>query len=345
MSEFVVGEWRVARMGVLRIREVGSDTLRLETQAGMKASMPLEAARTSLRRPVDRDTAEHTLALLCSAEGDLDRRTFYARRTESLRAHARGSYLDRVTALRRLYRSPYALSWAEKVVVFSLEEELLQEIALVLGIPASGIVERIRAVHPSFGAAAPERPWEPPPWHVGEVPSALAHLEVVGRFVVRTGRIVVGDPYTLRARDEGIVGPHDARGCVSLSARNGTWWAATARDPASGREATLVVVHESLLATLDDTMRRAEHVANLMVDEAQMAVVDAALRDESAMEDAISFRPALEGILLDAGCHVHTGFGDGVYPLLVAAEGSQTGLVAVSFIDRDEEDEDGAPPR
>jgi hypothetical protein len=283
-----------------------------------------------VRPLISREEAARRVALLEETTPFRDERPSKQRAVELHRTMARGSDTERLELLRMKYASVFA---DDALAANRLEEDVLPELALVLGIDERLLARQLHAKHAILGAfakTAKRRPAEkeptPPkdPWRV------KGHA-YVGVFTVSGDRLIGGDPiYVTTKHDEPA---QEVTQNVGIDALPGTWRCYLELDPKDPSEVTMsfIAVHDSAKKELAGGRRKARTVAKLWVDSGQMAVVDAAIRDDASYDDARLFGADDHGIIGGRGCKVLSGGGDGTYTTRVIERDGKAVYVHVDF--------------
>ncbi|MCB9577002.1 MAG: CarD family transcriptional regulator [Polyangiaceae bacterium] len=341
-SKFAEGDRVVAdphglgRIGPTRV-DKGETYVAVKLDVGKTLFLPAAKLDESVRALMSKAEAERLLSELRAPPEPLDARRLDERVVDAKRALVKGSAPERARALRALYGSKYRLSRAEQRLVAMFEMALLAEIAEVVGVPAERLGRELHAAYPAFAEAAPSRPEEPPP-AAPKPPIVVPGYEYLGAFQLEGERLAIGDPpYTRSRNDPAKTTVAGARRNTLVSAKKGRWHGFI-HPGAEGRPGALFAVHEERLKTFVRDAAKLRPIAQLRVDGGQMAVVDAAVRDDESYQDAMSFRMSSNGLVRDRGCMSESGFGDGVYVASALTEGGVALIVGVDFA------AEGVPP-
>ena len=339
-AELVPGA-RVVVAGVGLMQVVGPHEF--EGKPGVKFSnersgtgflIDVEGAKdpTVVRAVISKAEAERRLARLEDTTPVTDVRSAKERYVEFSRTMARGTDLQKIGLLRAQYASTFSAG-PRNMNIYYLEEAVLPELAYVLGTTQEQLVEKLHAVHAEHGAFAktakvrpPEAEPVPPtdPW-------GIKGHEYVGTFTLRGDSLIAGDPiYVTSKHDEP---PQDVTKNVHIPALAGRWLCYLELDPEDPSDVTMsfIAIHDSARDLFDGARRKATSVAKLWVDSGQMAVVDAAIRDDAAYEDARLFGADDHGVIGGRGCEVSSGAGDGTYTTRVLARDGKAIYIHVDF--------------
>ncbi len=325
----------VQRQGLFRVvgttEHKGRAHLELE---GESATILLDTDRAlgSMRALISREEADRRLELLRDATIAIDERPWRKRYIELARTRARGTEDEILGMLRRFYASPFQPGFLEKQAICELEQLMLPEIALVRGRTTAQVVEELHAAHAkhgTFGPTARTRPPEPAPQPPAKDPWKLRGLEYIGQFTLTSDRMVVGDPgYTRSHHDES---DGEVRKSYLIDAVRGNWYAYVELDSDGDQVCAFLAIHETAVAKLKKLRKQADPVGKLWVDSGQMSVLDAAIRDDNAYDDALFFGADDNGIIGDRGAMTAAFGGDGTFGVRACRENGLAALMIVEF--------------
>jgi hypothetical protein len=219
-----------------------------------------------------------------------------------------------VTALHRLYRTGYALTFGERKLIETFERVVVGELAHVLGKNVVAMVAELRAGQPAFAASSPTRPPDPV---VDEPtpPVVLKHHTYLGKISSPSGNIVVGEA-SAPANDTFL-----ARGNPGV-------WHVYVKDAGEDDGGALVLIHADALGQQDRLHKALVTIANLNVEGWTMAMISAEVRDDAKFQEAMIF--PVSPIVQGSGCVVGTG-GDGVHRVRGAKLADRFALLVVDF--------------
>ena len=301
---------------------------------GMGYATNLDSAKNPkvVRAVISKAEAERRFALLEDTTPVTDTRSAKERYVERTRTVARGTDMQTLALLRAEYASTFATG-ARNMVIYHLEEEVLPELAYMLGISKDKLVEKLHAVHAERGTyakTAKPRPPEPDPV-LPKDPLGIKGHEYVGTFTLEGDSLIAGDPiYVTSKHDEP---PQDVTKNARIPATAGHWLCYLELDPKDPDDVTIsfIAIHDSAAKQFDVARRKAEFVAKLWVDSGQMSVVDAQIRDDAAYDDARLFGADDLGVIGGRGCKVTSGAGDGTYTTRVISRDSKAIYIHVDF--------------
>jgi len=285
-----------------------------------------------VRAVISKREAERRLALLEDTTPVTDTRPAKDRYVELTRTLARGTDLQKLALLRAAYASTFAAR-PRSMEIYYLEEEVLPELAHVLGIAQDKLAEKLHAVHAqrgTYSSAAKPRPAEPDPVPPKD-PWGITGHAYVGTFTLDGDSLIAGDPVYVTSKDD--ESPQDVTKNVRISATAGRWLCYLELDPADPNDVTLsfIAIHDSARKQFVGARRKAAAVAKLWVDSGRMAVVDTAIRDDATYDDARLFGADDLGVIRGRGCVVSSGAGDGTYTTRVIARDGKAIYIHVDF--------------
>jgi hypothetical protein len=304
------------------------------SHTGMGYAIDLVSAKDPaiVRAVISKAEAERRLALLEDTTPVTDTRSAKERYVERTRTVARGTDLQQLALLRAAYASTFAAG-ARNMDIYYLEEQVLPELAFVLGTDQDKLVEKLHAVHAkrgTYAATAKPRPAEPDPVPPKD-PWGIKGHAYVGTFTLQGDSLIFGDPiYVTSKHDEP---PQDVTKNAHVPATAGRWLCYLELDPEDPQDVTVsfIAIHESARQQFAGARRKAVSVAKLWVDSGQMSVVDAAIRDDAAYDDARLFGADDLGVIAGRGCKVTSGGGDGTYTTRVLSRDGKAIYVHVDF--------------
>jgi hypothetical protein len=333
----------VVGFGVMNVRGPqeyeGHTRLRFSNEStGEVVLVELEKARdpTVVRALISKAEAERRLALLLDTTPNPDTRTAKERAVEQHRTLVRGTDEQMLTLLHRAYVSPFVSAPGE---IDMLEEQVLPEIAHVLGMPSRipgrpspELVAKLHAAHAEHGTFAKSALPHPsePPLAAPKDPWVLAGHHYVGTFTLEGDALVAGDPvYVTSKHDEP---GKDVTKNLRLAATAGRWLCYSELDSdGKGDDLSFIAVHESAQKDFDGARKKATLAAKLWVDSGEMSIIDSAVRDDVAYDDARLFGGDDFGVIRGRGCKVRSGAGDGTYTTRVLARDGKAIYVHVDF--------------
>ena len=118
--------------------------------SGMRAFIPADNADSSLRPLSSKEEALADLEILRSTGVEPDDRIHRTRQDERAKTMRSGSRVEITQLLRRLYAAKAPVSGADGVAIRALEDLVLEEISLVLGIPRAELENEMRDRYPVF---------------------------------------------------------------------------------------------------------------------------------------------------------------------------------------------------
>lgn len=118
--------------------------------SGMRAYIPVDNAATTLRRLCSRSEAESGLEALRAGAVEPDARRHREKIEGRERTMRLGTRADLTQLLRQLYAAKAPVSGADGLAIRTLEDIVLEEISLVLGIPRAGLEIEMRERYPVF---------------------------------------------------------------------------------------------------------------------------------------------------------------------------------------------------
>jgi hypothetical protein len=335
----------VIGLGVMKVRGPqdykGQPGVRFSNEStGEGVLVDLEKAKdpTVVRALISKVEAERRLALLLDTTPDPDTSTAKERAVERRRTLVRGTDEQKLTLLRRAYVAPFASAPGE---IEMLEEQVLPEIGHVLGMPSRipgrpspELVAKLHAAHAehgTFAKSALPRPSETP-LAAPKDPWARAGHHYVGTFTLEGDALIAGDPvYVTSKHDEP---GKDVTKNIRIAATPGRWLCYSELDSdadGTGDDLSFIAVHESAQKDFDGARKKATLAARLWVDSGEMSVIDSAVRDDVAYDDARLFGADDLGIIRGRGCKVRSGSGDGTYTTRVLARDGKAIYVHVDF--------------
>lgn len=125
-----------------------SECFALDLPSGVRAFIPVERATTMLRPLSSKQEAESDLEVLRSEGVEADTRLYRARQEERERILRTGSREEITTLLRRLYAKKTPASDADARAIRALEDLVLSEIAVVLGVGRDELEMEMRNRYP-----------------------------------------------------------------------------------------------------------------------------------------------------------------------------------------------------
>jgi hypothetical protein len=326
-------------MGLLEVtgmRQEGGHLMLAFTDRATGDGMMVDSERALdpavARAPVSRAEAERRLALLENTTPVTDSRSNKERFVEHARTLARGTDEQLLALLRAEYASTFAAG-SYNSAIRGLERRLVPELAHVLGVEVEALTDKLHATHAVRGAyakTATPRPPDPPSTPP-EDPWALDGHDYVGAFTLQGDRLAAGDPVYLGSHHDEP--PQDVTKNVGIPAAAGRWHCYVELDPEQPDDITLslIAIHDDARRAFAGARRKAVRAAALWVDSGQIAVVDAAIRDDAAYDDARLFGADDGGIIGGRGCMVQSGAGDGTYTTRVLARDGAAIYVHVDF--------------
>jgi hypothetical protein len=287
---------------------------------------------TVVRAVISKPEAVRRLALLQDTTPVTDSRSAKERYVERARTMARGTDMQRLALLRAQYASTFAAG-AHNMVIYHLEDAVLPELAYVLGTSQEELAEKLHSVHAERGTyakTAKARPPEPEPVPPKD-PWGIKGHEYVGTFTLESDDLIAGDPVYVTSRHDEP--PQEVTKNVRIPATAGHWLCYLELDPEDASDVTMafIAIHESARKQFERARGKAASVAKLWVDSGRMSVVDAAIRDAAAYDDARLFGADDFGVIGGRGCTVTSGAGDGTYTTRVIADSGKAIFIHVDF--------------
>jgi RNA polymerase-interacting CarD/CdnL/TRCF family regulator len=123
--------------------------------SGMKAFVPVDAASRTLRHLSSKAEAESDLAILRQEGVEPDSRVHRVKVLEREKVMKTGTREEIALLLRRLYAGKVPVSAGDSVAIRALEDLVLEEISLVLGIPRIQLENEMRERYGSFAEKKP----------------------------------------------------------------------------------------------------------------------------------------------------------------------------------------------
>jgi RNA polymerase-interacting CarD/CdnL/TRCF family regulator len=130
---------------------------------GQSWYVPTENAADMIRHPVSLASAERILDVLRQGNVEEDCRPWKQRYLECKHVLENGNPFEAVDALRRLYAKKSGLLFEEGRMILLMEDLVLGELAITLGIKQEDLEAEMRARYPGFIRYATENPSRTPP--------------------------------------------------------------------------------------------------------------------------------------------------------------------------------------